>query len=219
MRRLGWFVETRPLSEASQDEQSIVRKCRNGDSGPLRDDPQAAVVRREFFPAPSSGGQITEEAAWRDYGTDGHVLGPTQAPVTIVEFSDFECPACRRLSFVLDSLRDQDSSSVKLVYRHFPLWQHRWAVTAIRASECAHLQGRFDAMHDALFQHQDSLGAAEPRFDACVRSDTALPSLHRDTLAGHTLGVNSTPTFLVSNLRVSGALRLDELKRLIRRAR
>jgi protein-disulfide isomerase len=190
------------------------------------------VVRRELFSAPRSALlRIDQVSGWRDYAASGHAMGPANAPDTVIEFADFECPACRLLNRDLDSLSKLGSNEFRLIYRHFPLRIHRFALPAVRVSECAGREGRFTEMHDALFQFSDSLGLASwgwfanragiadsARFLECVRSTDSIPQLASDTLAGNRLGVIGTPTVIVNGLRFSGAPPLDTLQAILRRA-
>lgn len=188
----------------------------------------ALVVRRELF----SGEVMTMVAPpnapvvddWEAYASSGHRMGPVYAPVTFVEFSDFQCPACRVLASSLDTLRARYGDKVRVVYRHFPLKSHHHAVAAARASECAAAQGRFKPFHDALFARQDSVGLVPwtrfardaaipelPAFEACMQQAGPLAALDRDTAAGNRLGVSSTPTLLINGRQVVGAPPLSTL--------
>lgn len=168
------------------------------------------LVRREFtergVAAPVANRQAVSD--WRRYAEEGRRAGPAEAAVTIVEFSDFQCPFCRSAAATLDSLREEYPRDVAIVYRHFPSPRHLHAVAAAQASECAGAQGRFWEMHDALYAKQDSIGAVawtgfaskagigDPdAFDACMR--TALDqheALGNDTVAARRLRVDATPT-------------------------
>ncbi len=118
-----------------------------------------------------------------------------------------------------------------MLYRHFPMPNHRFAVPAARASECAGDQGRFPEMHRALFENADSLGLApwwwfaslagvtdSSGFAECVRSSSPLLALERDVREGRRLGVEGTPTLLVGAWRVNGVPPLDTLRAYIKRA-
>lgn len=158
-------------------------------------------------------------------------MGPPAAPVTVVVFSDFQCPFCAVLMKRLRTLRDRYPREIAVVYRHFPLPVHSYAVAAVRASECAAAQGRFEQFHDALFAAQDSIGVVPwdgfattagitdlPAFQACNARTDPIPALARDTLAGKRLDVTATPTFLVNQTRLQGAAPLDTLEAYVRRA-
>jgi protein-disulfide isomerase len=192
----------------------------------------ALVVRQEFFPKSPSGAlrpQVISGA--REYSRAGHRTGPADAPVTIVAFSDFQCPFCGVAAERLRTLREQYPKEIAIVYRHFPLDIHPHAIAAARASECAAVQGRFQAFHDALYAAQDSIGLAPwerfaatagvpdtSAFAVCAAGTAPLPALERDTLAGKRLQVRGTPTLLVNETRFQGAPPLDSLEAYVQRA-
>lgn len=179
----------------------------------------AIVVRREFFPpgAPSSG--LTAEAVpnWRAYASTGHRTGPANAPVTMVVFSDFQCPACKVLADQVHTLRERHPGRFSVVYRHHPLPSHSHALPAARASECAARQGRFTEYHDALFASQETLGytpwqkfaevAGVPdvaAFQRCFVEPGQVEQLVRDAEDARRLGVTGTPTLVVNGRRYNG---------------
>lgn len=191
------------------------------------------VVRRELFsssPTPAPVEQVVPD--WRRYAAEGRRTGPADAPVTVVVFSDFQCPACRMLAESLDSVTARHPSQVAVVYRHFPLSAvHPHATAAARASECAGDQGRFSAFHDALFREQALIGIQPWRrfaegagvadldaFDRCVAGNAPDAAILRDGRAGQRLEVTGTPTLLINQHRVQGAPPLGELERQIVRA-
>jgi protein-disulfide isomerase len=191
------------------------------------------LVRREFLDVPRSirTPAVAVQKDWKTYAASGHTLGPADSKVTIVEFADFECPYCRRFNSDVDSLRSL-GKSFKVVYRHFPLPIHRFAIPAARASECASDQARFDEMYAALYSHRDSLGIApwlsfarmahipdHARFDRCMREAKPIAALQRDTADGRHLHVTGTPTLLIGSLRVDGLPSFDSLVAYIDRAR
>jgi len=117
------------------------------------------VARRELstpWTAPAPGVRIPD---WRSFTREGHRMGPAEAPVTVVVFSDFQCSFCAVLMDRLRTIREARPDEVSVVYRHFPIEGHQHAAPAARASECAAEQGRFEPFHDALFAAQDSIGA------------------------------------------------------------
>ncbi len=192
----------------------------------------AFVVRRELRPSARSEARspVRVEEDWAEYATSGHSLGPPGAPVTIVEFSDFQCSFCRGFAFFHDSLTSL-GFPVRVIYRHYPLPIHRHAVAAVRASECAEVQGHFKSMHAALFARQDSIGVApwwryartagvrdSASFQACMESNGPIAALARDTIAGKRLNVRGTPTLLIQELRVDGLPTFDSLLVYIQRA-
>jgi protein-disulfide isomerase len=193
----------------------------------------AVLIRREFVaPAQISAAkhEPVQQPDWIKYASVGHSMGAADSKVTIVEFGDFECPFCRKFSVLADSLRSL-GKSFRVVYRHFPIPTHRFAVPAARASECASLQGRFDEMYAVLYAHPDSLGLAPwswfghqahvpdlVSFAACVRDSKPIAALARDTVDGNRLRVTGTPTLLIGSLRVGGVPSFDSLSAYLDRA-
>lgn len=153
--------------------------------------------------------------------------GPADAPVTIVEFSDFECPFCRRVQPTLARLRAAYPKGVRLVYRHFPLARHRAAPKAAEAAECAREQGRFWEMHDRLFANPDALGVEDLKrharaislhdaaFDACLDSGRHDARWRRDLAEALTYGSSGTPLFFVNGRLIVGAQPYDVFARVV----
>jgi protein-disulfide isomerase len=192
----------------------------------------AAVVRREFLSAaPATAARKPLHVGnWRAYASEGRVLGPPDAPVTIVEFSDFQCPYCKVLYRSLKAVRVRYPGKVRVVYREYPLeGLHAHAFEAAVAAECAGTQGRFEALHDLLFEKQDSIGllswatlAHRSRipdaraFSRCLTDSAATWRVRADIAAGRRLGVRGTPTVLLNDLLLPGTpteLQLDSLTR------
>jgi protein-disulfide isomerase len=150
--------------------------------------------------------------------------GPAGAAVTLVEFSDFECPFCRRLAAFERALPARDAARLRIVFRFFPLTSiHPWALTAAKAAGCAYLQSNraFWRAHDYFFTHQESLNPADaasvirsvlarapgfdlPRYDRCIRLGESVGLVQRDQRLGQRLGVSATPTFFVNGRRYVG---------------
>jgi protein-disulfide isomerase len=146
--------------------------------------------------------------------------GDANAPVTIVEFSDFECPFCGRFySETLSQIEENyiDTGKVKMEYRHFPLSFHPEAGPAAEASECAREQGKFWDYHDILYENQGSLGEANykkwavelgldtGKFDSCFDSGKFRDKVQQDFTDGQAAGVSGTPSFLINDKLVVGA--------------
>jgi protein-disulfide isomerase len=151
---------------------------------------------------------------------DRHVYGRPDAPMTVVEYGDFECPYCRSAAPVLRQLIDESDGRARLVWRHFPLFRnHPFALTAALAAEAS--GDRFWAMHDLLFARQDHLtdqdlaryaaeiGAGDVVGDAAQRFR---PAVEADYAAGAEAGVRGTPTLFVDGRLYSGRMEVGALR-------
>jgi protein-disulfide isomerase len=157
-----------------------------------------------------------------------HQRGPAGAPVTLVEYGDFQCPFCARAYHVLRELEDRFQADVRFVYRHFPLTEsHPLALIAAEASEAASDQGRFWEMHAALFQNQASLQpaelvayATELGLDVDAFGEDLLTLRHRDRIrddfmSGVRSGVNGTPSVFINGELFNGPVEDVPLARAI----
>jgi protein-disulfide isomerase len=157
----------------------------------------------------------------------GPSLGPESASVTIVEFSDFQCPYCRRASPIMKELAARYPDDLKIVYRHLPLTRlHPQARAAALAAACADDQGGFWAYHDLLFENPRALGDDDLRryaeeaglepapFDECLASGRHEQLVDADVEAARSVGITGTPAFVVNGILVFGLQspeRFDEL--------
>jgi protein-disulfide isomerase len=156
--------------------------------------------------------------------------GPRTAPVTIVEWSDFQCPFCGRAQPTLKQIMDQYSGRVRLVWKNQPLSFHPNAMPAAEAAMAAYDQGgndKFWKMHDKFFENQSSLsptyyeqvaqeiGLDVPRWKAAVEGHNAQPGIQADMSAGNALGANGTPTFFINGKRLVGAMPFESFKAII----
>ena len=143
-----------------------------------------------------------------------HRLGPDDAPVTLVEYGDFECPHCGRAYYVVKEVRSMLGDRLRFVFRHFPITtSHPHAQSAAEAAEAAGAQGKFWEMHDTLFEHQNALDEASliayaemigldiRRFVADMRTHKYAERVREDFLSGILSGVNGTPTFFINGVR------------------
>jgi len=157
----------------------------------------------------------------------GPSKGPENAPVTIVEFSDFECPFCGRVEPTIDRIFDTYGDKVRLVYRDYPLPSHTNAPKASEAALCAQDQGKYWEMHSKLFKNQRMLGIDalkayakeleldQAKFDACLDSGEKAEVVKASMKAGEALGVTGTPAFFINGRMISGAQPFDKFKELI----
>jgi protein-disulfide isomerase len=190
------------------------------------------MVHREFAPPanPNEPRPPVEIKDWRAYAVGNERIGATHAPVTVVEFSDFQCPFCARFSRTLERVRSRHPNDIEIVYRNMPLTElHPYARSAAIAAACAAHQGKFAEYYTLLFQHQDSLGRLEwsgladragitdtASFNACLSSDAIAAAIRSDSLAAASLHVNGTPTVIVNRWRLSdGAPAEDILEQLV----
>ena len=160
---------------------------------------------------------------------DGPAWGLPAAPVTIVEFADFECPVCKENLPILQEVRSLYREQVRIVYRNFPLASHPQARPAAEAGYCAHEQGQFWAYHDALFakapdlQPSDYVQMAErlklntADFTACLGSNRPKVVIAKDLAEAQALGLSGTPTFFINGRYLSGFQSLDTLRQYIDR--
>lgn len=158
----------------------------------------------------------------------GPKKGPDGAPVTIVEFSDFECPFCGRVNPSIDKIRQTYGDRVQIVFRQFPLEIHRNARKAGEASLCADEQGKFWQMHDSMFGDQKNLEVGGLKqiaariddldtaaFDACLDSGQYAETVDKDLEDGVRAGVSSTPAFFINGRYLSGAQAYETLAEVI----
>jgi protein-disulfide isomerase len=159
----------------------------------------------------------------------GPSRGPANAPVTIVEFSDFQCPYCGREFPVIDRVMKEYDGKVRLVFRHYPLDFHPFAQKAAEAGACAQDQGKFWELHDKMFTNQSklavedlkgyakSLGMDAPKFDKCLDSGEKKALVEDDMKAGSAAGVNGTPAFFINGVFVNGAQPYEQIKQAVDR--
>ena len=153
--------------------------------------------------------------------------GPETAPITIVEFSDFECPYCLRAKPTLARLRAEYPESVRVVFKHFPLSFHKKAISAHRAALAAGEQGRFWEMHDLIFanpraldpesmtRHARALGLDLAAFEKAFGSERLRTAIDRDLAEGRAAGVRGTPAFFINGRLLSGAQPFERFKQLV----
>ncbi len=162
------------------------------------------------------------------------VKGSRSAGVKIIEYSDYQCPACSTASKMIDEAIKEHPDEVSLEHRHFPLPMHPNAFRAAVFAECAGVQDKFWAFHDTLFRTQASwgkmanvdiyfkdlamgLGVDGVMLQACVGSDAIKNKIQADVAVGKMKGIESTPTFFIGNKRVVGSVNLArELKELLK---
>lgn len=143
--------------------------------------------------------------------------GPKDAPITIVEFSEYQCPFCARVTPTLKGLEQKYAGKIRIVYKDFPLQNHAQAPKAAEAAHCAGDQGKYWELHDRLFanqqqlqvpqlkQHAAAVGLDQAKFDQCLDSGKHAAIVQEDLEYGAKMGVGSTPTLYINGRLVSGA--------------
>ena len=163
-----------------------------------------------------------------------HVEGPSDAPITVIEYSDFQCPACKAYYFLVEQLIASSTVPFRFVYRQFPLAQHVNSIPAAIASEAAAIQGRFWEMHKYLFEDSTSwvdlkdpnpkfieyaknIGLDISKFNIDLASSTLKDKIRASSEEGIKIGIDRTPTFFI-NGKVVSPQNYDEFKSLIEKA-
>lgn len=163
---------------------------------------------------------------------DSYQTGPAGAKVTVVEFADFQCPACAAAAPVVEQLQQDYADKVKFVFRHFPLSIHANALLAASAAEAAGNQGKFWEMYAVVYRDQSewstsssaegifgryatNLGLDRAKFNKAMNDYLGIDRIRRDQADGNALGVNSTPTFFINGQKYSGALSRSQFKALL----
>ncbi len=185
-----------------------------------------ALPSDELLPPEEAVGPITAvtDADW--------IRGDKNAPITFVEYSDFECPFCNRFHPTMLQIMEEYKGKVRWVYRHFPLSFHPQAEPAAEAAECAGEQGKFWEFADKLFENQSQLGDAYYKqlageltlnaetFEDCLASDRTLAKIQSQSQGGASAGVNGTPGSFIIDANggvqpVRGALPYESVKAMI----
>ncbi len=204
----------------------------------------AGTVPAAVAPAPSPSAAAAAPSAAPDVvgdvkavTADDHVQGPSNAALTMVEYSDFQCPFCARFHPTMLQLMADPAykGKIRWVFRHFPLSFHPNAVPAANAAECASEQGKFWEYADGLFTNQDQesdayygtladkLGLNRSKFDACYSAKKYQARITADQTSGSTAGVNGTPGTIIINKKgnkqlVPGAVPYEQLKAMVDQA-
>lgn len=157
----------------------------------------------------------------------GPSRGDKNAPIEMIEFSDFQCPYCLRAYATVNQVLATYGDRIHFVYRHYPLSTHPNARPAAEASACAAEQGKFWPYHDRLFtspsklatpdlkQHASELGLDSTKFNACVDSHKFKAQIDADMKEAEALGVTGTPAFFINGRLLSGAYPYDAFKKVI----
>jgi protein-disulfide isomerase len=164
--------------------------------------------------------------------SDSNVKGAKTGKVTVVEFGDFQCPACGAAHPVVKQISEEYKEDVTFVFRHFPLSFHKNAIKAALAAEAAGAQGKFFEMHDLIFDNQsewsesndaeelfqkyaEELSLDMEKYQADFKNKTGESKINKDRADGNAAGVSSTPTFFINGKIRPGGIPYDEFKTII----
>jgi protein-disulfide isomerase len=166
-----------------------------------------------------TGAAATEPSSAAAPSASDITYGPKDAKLTVIEYSDFQCPFCAEYAKILDSMRQKYGDQVQFVYRFFPLSNHKWATISAKTAYAAYLQGKFWEMHDLLFENQDewaesddprpyfdayaqSLGLDIEKFHADADAQSTTDFIKRQAAEGKKAGVTHTPWFVIGDKSV-----------------
>ena len=157
-----------------------------------------------------------------------HIRGPLDAPVTLLEYGDYECPYCGAAHAVVTAVCEAMGDQLQFVFRHFPLTTvHPHAELAAEAAEAAGAQRKFWAMHDTLYENQqqldppalaayaEAIGLELTRFISDLQAHVHQPKVAEDFMSGVRGGVNGTPSFFINGRFFSGALSYEKLREIV----
>lgn len=160
-------------------------------------------------------------------GDNDASMGPKDAKVTIIEFSDFQCPYCQKAEETVKEVLQNYGDKIRLVYKHFPIQGHKNAEKAAEAAECAKDQGKFWEMHDLMFENQSKLEIADLKkyaldlnlnsseFDNCLDSGKYTGKVQNDMDVGISYGVSGTPAFFINGQFLNGAQPVEKFREII----
>jgi len=163
---------------------------------------------------------------------NNYFLGPKGAKVVLIEFGDFQCPACKATEGALRQVREEYKDKIKFVFKHFPLPSHNHAMITARAAEAAGVQGKFWEMHDLIYDNQENwsvqanskdlligyakkLGLDVEKFKKDLESDKINEIINTDKSDGLDVEVSATPTFFLNGEKIVGGLSFSEFKKKI----
>lgn len=164
-----------------------------------------------------------------------NVIGPADAPVTIIEYSDYQCPACQIYYYVIEKVLASSTVPVRFVYRHFPLGQHKNALNAAMAVEASGLQGKYWEMHRIVFENQTDwqesndvntmfsnyakeIGLDQEKFKKDLSDKKLKDKIKANADEGLKIGVNATPTFFINGKAIDNPRSYDEFKSIIEKS-
>jgi protein-disulfide isomerase len=225
-----WFEENKarlPPQMASQEFDAVKAQLIPGVTNLKRREAMGTIIEGL---RKSAGVVVMLRAPKVNVAAEGPSKGPANAKVTIVEFSDFQCPFCSRAKKTVDEVMAKYDGKVRLVFRDFPLDFHDKAQKASEAGQCANDQGKFWAMHDWMFDNQSTidveqlkgaaktLGLDSAKFDECLTSGKHAALVKKNMKAGQDAGVRGTPAFFINGSFLNGAQPFEKFQAEIDRA-
>ncbi len=215
-------------NKAKMPPGSTVESMREQIIGFLQKDKSREVAMKLFEELKTKGNyQMLMEEPRVQVAAIGPARGPEGAKITIVEFSDFECPFCGKAEEAVTQVMEKYAGKVRLVFRHFPLNFHPHAPKAAEASMCANDQGKFWEMHKQLFANREALGIEDlkkhaatigldvAKFTECLDGNKMKALVEKDTKEGGEAGVSGTPAFFINGKLLSGAQPFAEFEKVI----
>ena len=178
------------------------------------------------------GNSISKEENKPTISSDDRVKGNTASQIVVMEYSDYQCPACKYYQSIANQLTTEYKDKIVFVYRHFPLEQHKNAEKAAYTAEAAGLQGKFWEMSDLLFEKQEEwseksnseeifksyaskLGLDPKKFTDDIISSGVKEKVDRDRQSGKIIGVNATPTFYLNGVKLRYIRNYDDFKKIV----
>jgi protein-disulfide isomerase len=199
------FDQIKPQLLAMLNRQALLERLRKDEPVKIMLEPKRVAVNSTGHPA----------------------AGAKDAPVTIVEFTDFQCPFCKATEGTINQLKTKYGDKIRVVHMDYPLPFHSHALDAAKAARCANEQGKFWPFRDALFADQTklapadlkatakSLGMNPSKFDACFASPKYEGQIKADQAAGEKAGVDGTPAFFIDGRPLTGAQPVNKFEELI----
>lgn len=213
-----------------EEVQKIIREYVKDNSGEMAEAIQAYFMKKQ---RDQQGAKLKDSLKNRvDVPIDGSpTLGPESAQITIVEFSDFQCPFCARASGTIDALKKKYGDNMRLVFKHFPLDFHKQAKEASYAAMAAGKQGKFWEFRSILLKRQAQWGVPSPqsvfvkyaeelkldvnKFKTDITDKAFIKQVDDDMALGKKLGVSGTPAFFVNGAMISGAQPQENFEKII----
>ncbi|MFO0574399.1 MAG: thioredoxin domain-containing protein [Polyangia bacterium] len=219
------------VDQALKDVEAMTKGKRIA-AAKIYDEIMKSAVEKAAPPPAQDGGEEEDKTVYKVEAGDGPSFGPKDAPVTIVEFSDFQCPFCSRVVPTLKKIKESFPGKVRVVWRNYPLSFHKDAPLAAEAAMAANAQGKFWEMHDKLFENQRALDRASlekyaqelgldlARFKADLDSNRYKSAVQGDVDYGNQLpgGGMGTPTFFINGRKIAGAYPYEKFESMIKDA-